>query len=389
MSDRAPSITGQIRERIELSRTKRALAHEIEDLIRQKAALGAQLQILRGQIEQSGLDDEDPAVAERNQRFFEAFVDREVYRVSREENGRFSTLVVDVRDRVPDWFGGFLASTVRVSDLSVRQGQHRFWIFLHGAGSLGRRLFIQRLAANFAVAVQHHAKHPDVAWGGASFPRDGTDAGSLLTQAVDRRERLPIDGEINAFAQVSPRASRFGERVAVLQPPVGAVVDDEDRSDPRRIIRALHEATLSGQSGELIVRSGRAVGRVYVYRSKIAWAHCSMRRTSLADYLVQSCGADADEVRFAFNQCRKNGGNFAETLIEYGTFTRPDMRRVLLAHLRRHLELLLRLDHPEILFLPQSRVYQSDLLFPLSTLLSAAPARAQLISALRAKVNAS
>ena len=358
----APSAPDQRDRSSELVRTHDALNEEVRSLMRTRSTLVDEISALRGNVQEAARQGQTfDRFAEGNRRFFERVLEREVARTAREANGRFSMSCLRVQQGLPDWFPGFLVQFTRASDFYVRSGAREFLLFLHGAGGLGRRVFASRLSQSLEIARRHHRTDVEIFVGSATYPSDAIEPRLLISTA---RERLgPVDPE------TLPRPPVPGELEPIFQllPPQGKVFDRPDHRS--RVRRSLEEAAANGASGEVVVRSKEVVGRVYMCHGKVAWAHCSSRAISLTEYLVRSCGADPEEVRFAYEYCKKSGGNFAETLIEFGTFDRFTMRQVLQRHLRAHMEAVMQLPAPEVLFLPQNRRYHSDLLFDLEGLM--------------------
>lgn len=378
----APEVSD--RERQELLRTRRALSQEIDDLLRQKAALSAEVDALLVERSTSEIKDALDNLSESNRRFFLRVIEREIHRCARETGARFSVVELESEAVPPTWFSEFLTRAVRLSDLAVRAGPRTWLLFLSGAGSLGRRLFVSRFARLLRGASAHHQQTVGVRMGGATYPADGDTGDDLVSQATDRLAQLLVEEDLTPTELDPARRPRSSMPVQLL-PPDGVIDTGPAEADPSRVIEAIQAAATTAQGGELVVRSEEVVGRVYIWKGKIAWAHCTSRDVSLAEYLVEVGGADRDEVKFAFEHCRQTGANFAETLIEFGTFERREMRQVLCSHLRAHLDAILQLPAPELLFLPQSRVYGSDLLFPLSALLAnrERPAKRKIIDRLR------
>ncbi len=365
---------------------------DIEELRRERTLLRNEVDTLRAETEYLLALHGREAIAGFNRRSFERALEREVSRASREADARFSIIRVNLGE-VPGWFPGFILQLVRICDICARTDRHEFTVFLHGAGGLGRRLFLRRFGKALDAAEGHHQNGARLAIeaGGATYPSDAETPKELLDAAAENRKALPRENE-NPRRQ-SRRARGRGEapsdRVLSVPPNGVSARPAPRRPDPREVLTALEEAAAQHASGEVVVRSQDVVGRVYLHRGRVAWAHCTSRNMSLAEFLISEWGADEDDIRFAFTHCRQSGGNFAETLIEFGMLERTEMRRVLECHIRAHLEAVRELPNPDVLFLPQSRVYNSDLLFDLDEVIdSDRPAAELIIEALRRKKRA-
>lgn len=373
-----------MREQRQMLYTRQALSEEIRELLVQRSRLSDELDALHVARVQYAVDDDGEAEAAYNRRFFTRVLEREAHRCSREVGARFSMLHLSTDLSPPKWFADFIIKTIRLSDLAVKVSPTSWWIYLCGAGGLGRRMFLARFARNLKAAQEYHLTDLSIRVGGATYPVDGDVIADLIEKAEDRQTELNVHGDLSLLSVEAPRRP-LSSRVELL-PPDGFVESEETQADPNRVLDAIKAALAGGQAGELVVRSSSVVGRVYLYAGKIAWAHCSARDMSLAEYLVSVRGVDPEEIKFAYEHCRQTGANFAETLIEFGTFERDEMRAVLGQHLRAHLQTVLTLPDPELLFLPQNRVYNSELLFPLSSLINQASlTRDDIVSALQVK----
>lgn len=368
-----------------------AIGADIDALRREKTLLLNEVDTLRAETEYLLALHGREAIAGFNRRSFERALDREVARASREADARFSIVRLTLGE-VPGWFPGFILQLVRICDICARTDRHEFALFLHGAGGLGRRLFLRRFSKALEAAEGHHQNgaRVRVEAGGATYPTDAETPKELFDAAADDRRLLPREADKNrrpAPSRRSPRRTQSRTDLVLSVPPNGVPARPAPRRpDPREVLSAIEDACDQQASGEVVVRSQEVVGRVYIHRGRLAWAHCTSRNMSLAEFLITEWGADADDVRFAFTHCRQSGGNFAETLIEFGMLERDEMRSVLECHIRAHLEAVRELPQPDVLFLPQSRVYNSDLLFDLDEVVSdERPASEVIIEALRKK----
>jgi CheY-like chemotaxis protein len=151
-------------------------------------------------------------------------------------------------------------------------------------------------------------------------------------------------------------------------------------------MRVAHRMMLQGQSsadligdafreacamrgGELVVRSGDVIGRVYFHRGSIAWAHVSGETDTLLSLLhAQGCisAVDAEAVVL---ECRRTGRSFDEVLTDWKLVDRPSLRESARRWVSSKVISVLVLEYSAVMFMPQDRSYRGDLLFSLEELL--------------------
>ena len=320
------------------------------DLLLERELLLAEIEALRGEVEYLlAFAGREPLADHIARRRFLTRLEEEVARSARLETARFAVMSIDVDGGVPPSLVPHVRGVVRASDLVVRASHSMFLVLLHGAGPLGRKRFEDRLFR----ALQQHEQQTKTTLalqvGAALYPRDGTTAAELIRRIQHGK------GFTSGVPPVDPRRA---EGAVTLTPPRGAADTAE---------RVLKEALVAGAQGEIVVRGQHGIGRVYIDHGKVAWAHCSSASSpgarSLTEAIVRAQGATLSEVRDAFVACRANGQNIAEYLIEKGVVSRTNMRAILGRHIQAHLIGVSTLENPEVLFLPQTRTYGSDLLF--------------------------
>lgn len=333
---------------------------EMEDLQLERDLLRSEVEALRGEVEYLlALSGKEPLSDHIARRRFVSRLEEEIARASRFESARFCVVAVSVDGQLAKALQPWLKKTVRAGDLLVRGSRSMFLAFLHGAGALGRLRFEQRLFAALSAYEAHHKVTLSVRVGCALYPRDGRTPRALIS-ATQQPESFASN-----VPPVDAREATGMERLAAPS------------RDPahRHVVEEALRARLNNESlqGELVVRSLEGIGRVYVHHGRIAWAHCSSSTSpgarSLTEAIVRSQGASLKDVRDAFVTCKERGTNIAEHLIDEGVVSRATMRGILASHIQAHLLGVLTLSSPEVLFLPQSRSYGSDLLFAADELL--------------------
>jgi CheY-like chemotaxis protein len=150
---------------------------------------------------------------------------------------------------------------------------------------------------------------------------------------------------------------RVGERaLGARQPRANAVLS------------VLREASRGG-GGEVVVREGEVVGRIFFFEGLVVWAHVSSDPGSLLAQLNQEPSISRQEMQLVIEECQRTGRNFGEVLIEWGLVGRAALREQLQRWMRRKIQILLALQDPEVLFVPQTRRFVGELAFSLDELL--------------------
>ncbi|WP_244238385.1 hypothetical protein [Corallococcus terminator] len=135
----------------------------------------------------------------------------------------------------------------------------------------------------------------------------------------------------------------------------------------------LHEALESKSGGEVVVKSTSVSGRIFVVERKVAWTVLTgPGARSFSTALIDARLVSREDVEQVMSECRKNGGNFCETLVAWGLVERDTLRDLLCQHLGGQLDALLGLTEVQALFVPQPRSYSSQMTFKLEELASPA-----------------
>ncbi|MDC0720404.1 response regulator transcription factor [Nannocystis bainbridge] len=131
---------------------------------------------------------------------------------------------------------------------------------------------------------------------------------------------------------------------------------------------ALAEAAAS-PGGDLLLRSGTEVGRVFFHGGRVAWVHLSSETGSLHDLLRDLPDVRADDVTAVLEECFTAGRHFADVLIEWEIVTAEALEQRLQRWLAAKLQKLMERRHDVVMFVPQQRRYTSSMTFALSELL--------------------
>jgi hypothetical protein len=170
------------------------------------------------------------------------------------------------------------------------------------------------------------------------------------------------------------------ERPEFVREPSGlSVVPSEEsmkEAGPRTVLfaptvmAALREGLAHPVGGEVVVRSGDVIGRIYLYKGAIAWVNCSGLQVRLRDTLLANAGLRAEELDAALQESQQLRQHFAETLLAWGLVDREQLWECLRIHTARHLRAVAELqEDPQVLFVPLVRTYSAGLVFTLEQLL--------------------
>ena len=157
----------------------------------------------------------------------------------------------------------------------------------------------------------------------------------------------------------APRPAAGRGEVAAPRPARGSVMD------------VLDEAIASRLGGEVLVRSGDDVGRLYVFQGRVAWAQVTTVKGVLTDRLSQDSGLPRAALRRLMRDWKRTGGNFGEMLVEKRLISAECFREILRAHVGERVKGILRLPDPVAMFAPQPRGYSKKFTFTLRELLEA------------------
>jgi hypothetical protein len=143
-----------------------------------------------------------------------------------------------------------------------------------------------------------------------------------------------------------------------------------DLSASSALRAALEEAAGLEVGGEVIVRAGESVGRVFFACGRIAWAVASTMATTLRDDM-RAVGVPTEDYDKAFVECRRTGANLAETLVGWGLVPESRMRALLLDRITACIRELASWTGTRALFAPRPWEYKSNLTFSTADVLAA------------------
>ncbi len=142
-----------------------------------------------------------------------------------------------------------------------------------------------------------------------------------------------------------------------------------DVSAKENLLNVLQEVAKTRYNGEVIVKCAEKTGRIFVYHGSVAWVVASTFRRTLIHCLTDHTDIDSEELQAVFQECKKSGKNFAETLIEWELVDRDALRHLLLAHIARAFADIVSWPDTDVMFVQEHREYQSNLIYDLDELL--------------------
>lgn len=117
------------------------------------------------------------------------------------------------------------------------------------------------------------------------------------------------------------------------------------------------------EGGEIIVKNGKDSARVHLVNGEIAWIMVTTMKENLSSELVEKAGLDRSDLQRVFDECKIEGKNFGETVIEWGLISRGDFRQILLRHTSNALAEMLLWEDSQMIFVNSKQKYNSTLTF--------------------------
>jgi len=136
------------------------------------------------------------------------------------------------------------------------------------------------------------------------------------------------------------------------------------------IIKTIYEALKSNIGGEVIIRHENNIGKIFITKGKIAWVTASTLKQTFFTYLMDTTDLGVTELKEVFEECKRTGRNFGETIVEWGLLDRDSLRQSLLEYISAAMLEILAWPKSELMFVPQERSYKGTLLFDLEEIIS-------------------
>ena len=135
------------------------------------------------------------------------------------------------------------------------------------------------------------------------------------------------------------------------------------RPEHAKVLKVFQEATSWGKGGEVVLRCGPDTGRVFFAEGKIAWATVSTIKKTFTQYLVEQTSLGEEEAKEAFEDCKRTGKNFGETIVEWGLIDEASLRQLLLQHMSACLLEIFCWPDVESMFMPDEKPYKGSLTY--------------------------
>lgn len=135
-------------------------------------------------------------------------------------------------------------------------------------------------------------------------------------------------------------------------------------------MKMLQDLSAKGARGEFVVVAANLEVHVHLHDGRVAWATSSRVRMAFTRWLMERFDVDADVIQVIVDECRQNGRNVGETLVERGICTREQVRAALMRQMRTALSTLEATRDAQAVFLPRKANYSANLLFDLDEILA-------------------
>jgi diguanylate cyclase (GGDEF)-like protein len=181
----------------------------IAEILRENAELRRTLAELQDLHE---LAHRDALTGLWNRRYFDRRMGEELSRARRDDNGRFTLVIVDlnnmkqindcyghaVGDRTLKWVSSFLQNHLREYDVTCRLGGDEFALLLPDAGADDTAHLLSRLRARLAAANASRDIPVGLSFGAATYPEQGATPSDLFDHAdaamyQDKRRQKGIE----------------------------------------------------------------------------------------------------------------------------------------------------------------------------------------------------
>jgi len=139
--------------------------------------------------------------------------------------------------------------------------------------------------------------------------------------------------------------------------------DDDKPFLEGKLIEIIVRVAKNNELGEIIMTSGKKSARIFIANGEIAWVRASTIKQTLSSELLKETGLDGSDLQSVFDECKRDGSNFGETVIEWGLISRENFRQILLQHISSSLAVILTWKNPQMIFVNSDRVYNSTLTF--------------------------
>jgi predicted regulator of Ras-like GTPase activity (Roadblock/LC7/MglB family) len=144
---------------------------------------------------------------------------------------------------------------------------------------------------------------------------------------------------------------------------VNRLPQDQLSHHHHQLMRAIGEAINSEIGGEVVVKWGQERGRIFITKNRVAWVSASTAERTFLGSVVHETDVSIEELREVYDECKRNGRNFGETIMEWGLIEPEKLRQLLLDHTAFCLLEILAWPEVQTVFIPTTRrYYQGSLL---------------------------
>lgn len=141
------------------------------------------------------------------------------------------------------------------------------------------------------------------------------------------------------------------------------IENDDQPTLEGELIETIMSSAKNNELGEIIITSGKKSARIFITNGEVAWVRASTIKQTLSSELIKKTGLDSSDLQNIFEECKRDGSNFGETVIEWGLIGREDFRRILLQHVSSSLAAILAWKNTQMIFINSDRTYNSTLTF--------------------------
>jgi hypothetical protein len=130
-----------------------------------------------------------------------------------------------------------------------------------------------------------------------------------------------------------------------------------------KVLKVFQEAASWGKGGEVVLRCGPDTGRVFFAEGRVAWGTVSTIKKTFTQYLVEQTEVGEEEAKEAFEDCKRTGENFGETIVKWGLIDEATLRQLLLQHISACLLEIFCWPDVESMFMPDEKPYMGSLTY--------------------------
>lgn len=131
---------------------------------------------------------------------------------------------------------------------------------------------------------------------------------------------------------------------------------------------------LRSPGGVVITRDGGTVGRVFLHKSRVAWAQVSGEPNGIAHVIGPAASLSPDEIASVLGECRNTQRHFADVLVAWGLVGEDAMRARLRGFISERMSRMAQFRDARALFVPEHRPLTSSFSFALDEVFAAAAA---------------